>query len=91
KEGGSRYVIISAPEKADGEAFRGIDDLHRYYDAHKDELIAEWKQNEADRIAREQWLKEHPPVPQDTVIQFWPKKGSRYLDAGTLSSGKEAR
>ena len=96
KEGGSRYVIVSAPEGAGAEVFRAMDDLHRHYDAHKDELAAAWRQSEVDRTAREQWEKEHPPVPQDTVIQFWPKKGSRYLgtttsDAAAATSGEEAK
>lgn len=91
KNGGSRYVVISAPTKPDAAAYEGIDALHRYFDAHKAELIAAWQQSEAERIAHEQWLKDHPPVPQDTVIQFWPKSGSRYLDAGNLSTAKEAK
>lgn len=86
KSGGARYAVLSTPEKAESEAFRGIDALHHYYDAHKSELIAAWQQSEATRVAHEQYEKEHPPTPKDTVIQFWPKKGSRYLDAG-----KEAR
>lgn len=97
----SNYLGLDSSGNSDGDAFRGIDALHRYYDAHKSELIAQWQQLEAERIAREQFEKENPPRPKDTVIQFWPKKNSRYLNAvagsadtsgatGTVS-GKEAK
>ena len=75
----SRYVVLATPDKPQAEAYRGIDALHRHYDAHRDELIAQWRQMEAERLAREAEEKAHPPVPKDTVIQFWPKKNSRYL------------
>lgn len=94
KSGGARYAVLAKPENAQSEAYRGIDALHRYYDAHKSELIAAWQQSEAARVAHEQYEKEHPPTPKDTVIQFWPKRGSRYLDttngaADAAISGKE--
>lgn len=96
QNGGSRYVVLSAPEQADAAAFAGMDALHTYFDAHKADIVAAWNQSEAERVAHEQWLKDHPPVPQDTVIQFWPKKGSRYLgttasDAAAATSGKEGQ
>ena len=96
----SRYIMVAAPEKPDVDAFRGIDALHRFFDAHKEELIAQWQQIEAERIIREQFEKEHPPQPKDTVIQFWPKKNSRYLNpledilgsaATQIISGEEAK
>lgn len=97
QNGGSRYVVLSSPEGgADAEAFRGIDALHRYFDAHKAELIAQAAENEARQREQEAYLKANPPVPQDTVIQFWPKKGSRYLNAAASAadasaSGKEGK
>jgi hypothetical protein len=36
--------------------------------------VIEWK-------AKELWDKLHPPIPQNTVINFWPIKGSAYLPA----------
>ena len=97
----SRYITLAAPAKTEANAFRGIDALHRYYDSHKAELIAQWQQLDTERIARDQYEKEHPPQPKDTVIQFWPKKNSRYLtssatatDGATTTettSGKEAK
>lgn len=97
KSSGARYAVLAAPAGAESEAYRGIDALHHYYDAHKSELIAAWQQSEAARVAHEQYEKEHPPAPKDTVIQFWPKKGSRYLGTttgaadATTTSGKEGK
>lgn len=90
------FILVQAPAQPEPAALAGIAALHRYYAAHKGELIATWELNEAARIAHEAWQKAHPPVPRDTVIQFWPKKSSRHLDAVTKSAaeatgGKEAR
>jgi hypothetical protein len=64
------------------EALAAIDALHRYYDANRTRLAEEYAKREAARIAQEQWLKEHPPVPKDTVINFWPKKSRTYPTTG---------
>ena len=93
----SRYVTLASPEKSEADAYRGIDALHRHYDTHKEELVAQWQQLESERTAREAYEKEHPPQPKDTVIQFWPKKNSRYLTPsaattdGETTSGEEAK
>lgn len=76
----SRYIIEKVPGKgADSAAFEGIDDLHRYFDAHREELIAQAAANEERQREQAAYLKANPPVPQDVTIRFWPKKGSRYL------------
>lgn len=59
-----------------------IDALHVYFDAHRQELIEGFAQREAQQIAREKWLKEHPPVPKNTVINFWPSAGTTTIEAG---------
>lgn len=64
------------------EAFAAVEALHVYFDADRQTLIDESSQREAARIAREQWLRDHPPVPQDTVINYWPVK-SRLHGAST--------
>lgn len=64
------------------EALAAIDALHRYYDTNRTRLAEEYAKREAARIAQEQWLKEHPPVPKDTVINFWPKKSRTYPTTG---------
>jgi hypothetical protein len=56
--------------KPPAEALAAIDALHRYYDANRTRPADEYAKREAARIAQEQRLKEHPPVPKDTVINF---------------------
>ena len=60
------------------EALAAINSLHRYYDANRTSIADEYTQREAARIAREKALKESPPAPKDTVINFWPKKSRVY-------------
>lgn len=74
--GRSTYLLSGDPPADD--SLTALDALHRYFDANRIRLIADYAEREATRIAREQWLKEHPPTPQDTVINFWPKKSRNY-------------
>ncbi len=74
---GSYYVVVSAPSGgAERAAFEAIDALHRHYDANKADLIAEYNESEARRVAEEAYRKANPPVPRDSVIRFWPKRRS---------------
>ena len=76
----SRYIIEKAPPKgADLAAFEGIDDLHRHFDAHREELIAQAAANEEREREHAAYLKANPPVPQDVTIQYWKKdKPAKY-------------
>jgi hypothetical protein len=75
----SEYRLSNETESAVPlEALAAMDALHRYFDSHRARLIEEHAKREAQRIAREEWLKAHPPVPKDTVINFWPKKSTLY-------------
>ena len=74
--GRSTYLLTgNAP--AD-ESLAALDALHRYYDANRRRLIAVYEKRQAANAAREQWLKEHPPMPENTVINFWPIKSRIY-------------
>ena len=66
------FVVEDKAKPATAEALAGIDALHRYYDANRERLAEDYKQREAARVEREIWLKAHPPIPRDTVINFWP-------------------
>ena len=75
----SEYLLAGdAKEPPPPDALAPMDALHTYYDANRESLAEEYIRREGERIAREQWLKEHPPVPKDTVINFWPKKSRNY-------------
>ena len=79
----SRYIVESVPESgANAEAFLGIDDLHAHFDVNREQLIALAAKNEAQQKENAACLKANPPAPKDSVIQFWPKRGSRYLNTG---------
>lgn len=76
------FKIISSPEKgADPEAIRAIESLHQYFAANRDQLAREYQEGEAARIAKEKWDLEHPPVPQDITVNYFPIRSS-YLDGG---------
>lgn len=78
-------ITSKAPVPA--EAQRAIADLHAHYDANRETLIAEYEARQAARIAHEKWLRENPPQPQDTVIQFFPIQSDHSpTEAQTLKS-----
>ena len=69
----SSYIIaegdLSNPETNDGIA--AFNALHAYYDANHNTLIPNYQKRVADYEAQQQYLKDHPPIPQNTVINFW--------------------
>jgi hypothetical protein len=71
----SEYVVVEDDAEAvpSDEDFVVLDALHVYYDANKQQLAEQYAKREAENAARAQWLKEHPPVPQDVVVNYWRK------------------
>lgn len=63
---------ITSKRAVPAEVLRTIEDLHSYFDENREVLIAQHAEREAARIAHEQWLKNNPPQPKDTIIQFFP-------------------
>ncbi len=71
--GMSRFVVVSAPKGEAGEkAIRALEALHAQFDENRKQLQTASEESEKARLAQEEWLKANPPVPQDTVIQFFP-------------------
>jgi len=71
----SAYSMVKVPkEGADPTVIKTLDDLHQHFDLNRAELVRQFEESEARRIAREQWLKENPPQPKDTTINFFPIK-----------------
>jgi hypothetical protein len=54
------------------EAQLAIEDLHAHFDANRQALMDAYAARQSAQIAHEKWLKDNPPQPQDTVIQFFP-------------------
>ena len=74
---GRSTYLLSGDAPAD-ESLAALDALHRYYDTHRLRLVADYEKRKATNAAREQWLREHPPMPENTVINFWPIKSRTY-------------
>lgn len=77
------YILDNTGATPPAEELELMNSVHAYYDAHKPELLVKYQEQEEERSAREAWLKANPPVPKDTIINFWPIKNSAYLDAET--------
>jgi hypothetical protein len=76
----SAYQIIEGSVADHAEDIAALDALCVYYDVNKAQMVAAYNQQQADNAARAQWLKDHPPVQPDTVINYWPVKNSVYLN-----------
>lgn len=53
-------------------AKRAMNDFHEYYRKHGGQMAGAYARQEADAKAQEEWLKAHPPIPQDTIINYFP-------------------
>ncbi|MDX2081038.1 MAG: hypothetical protein SFU53_09660 [Terrimicrobiaceae bacterium] len=71
--GMSRFSVVSVPKGKVGEnAIRALGDLHAQFDENRKQLLTAYEESEKARIAQEEWLKANPPVPKDTVVNFFP-------------------
>jgi hypothetical protein len=53
-------------------AKRAMHDFHEYYRKYGVRLAADYVKREQEAKANEAWAKAHPPIPQDTVINYFP-------------------
>lgn len=80
---------ITSKDPVTPEVLRSIEDLHTHFDANRDALIAKYAEREAARIVHEQWLKDNPPQPKDTIVQFFPIQSDHSTtEAKTLESSR---
>ena len=70
KAGTSKWRVVSKLQPT-ADTVRTIEDLHRYFDAHREALIAQRAQRDAAQKAYEEWIKANPPVPEDIVINYF--------------------
>ena len=73
-----RSTYLPSGDVPDADSLAALEALHRYYDAQHLRLVADYEKRQAANTAREQWLKDHPPKPENTVINFWPIKSRTY-------------
>ncbi len=67
------YVIYAEPGvKVPSELIEEMDALHQHYAANEQALKTSWQNRQELTKAHRAWQKANPPVPKDTVINFWP-------------------
>lgn len=69
-------------------AKRAMNDFHEYYRLHGPEMAADYTRREEEARAYEEWLKAHPPIPQDTVVNFFPIRSTAFKSTRTEKTGK---
>lgn len=78
----SEYVIAEDEPNVQppAETLAALDALHVFYDTNRERLAEGYAKREVARVGQERWLKENPPVPKDTVVNFWPGKNTVILE-----------
>jgi len=69
-------------------AKRAMNDFHEYYRLHGPEMAADYTRREEEAKAHEEWLKAHPPIPPDTVVNFFPIRSTAFKTIRTGKAGK---
>ena len=69
----SSYFIAESTNSrtVTNDGIAALNALHSYYDANHVALIADYQRRSADYAAQQQYLKDHPPIPPNTVTNFW--------------------
>ena len=62
-------------------AKRAMHDFHEYYRKHGAQMAVDYAKREEEAKAHEEWLKAHPPIPQDTVINYFPIRSAQQEEA----------
>jgi hypothetical protein len=70
----SAYIVVSG--SAGSDALSAFDDFHSYFDANKAWLVRSYWQKQQQMAQQELWLRLHPPVIPNPVINFWPIKSA---------------
>jgi len=67
------YRIVSFPKTGVAPGVvRALDDLHACYREHAEQFRRAYEAMEAKRLDEEAWRRAHPPVPKDTIINYFP-------------------
>jgi hypothetical protein len=86
RTGKSAWQVVSTGP-VPPEVLKVIEAMHTYYDANAAKLAAEFKQREAEQGAHERWLKNNPPIPRDTTVEYFPIRSS--TRSQSASAGQE--
>ena len=74
------YILIKG-DPTDARALEPINALHQIYKEQGLDYAVIWTEQKRIWDEDAEWRKANPPVPQDTVIQFWPKNSRRHATA----------
>lgn len=76
--GSVEYAVVSDDSSIldRDEVFEPISALHAYYEANEKRLKTEFQRRQALSAARKRYEAANPEQPKDTIINFWPIKGS---------------
>ena len=80
-QGTFSYIVDNTCTPPLAEDLAWLNAIHSYYTANSTQLAADYQKRVIEWQSQELWKKTHPPVPQNTVMNFWPIKGSAYLPA----------
>lgn len=77
----AEYVIFGDQEELRDQEYvlKPLDAMHVYFDQYEETLRIQQQRVTALREARQRYEEAHPETPEDTVINFWPVRGSAYL------------
>lgn len=67
---GPRYTLTKT-EGQDEIALEFLEAIHDLYAEKEAEIIADYNKREADRIARQEYLRLNPPKKKDVEVHFW--------------------
>ena len=87
RTGKSAWQVVSTGP-VPPEVLKVIEAVHTYYDANALKLAAEFRRREAEQAAHERWLKDNPPIPRDTTVEYFPIRSSN-AKSQAASAGQE--
>jgi len=87
RTGKSAWQVVST-SPVPPEVLKVIEALHTYYDANVAKLATEFRRREAEQAAHERWLREHPPIPCDITVEYFPFRSSN-AKSQAASAGQE--
>lgn len=79
------YKLVEG-DPADLHALNPITALHLIYRDEGPELATRWTFQQQLWAEEAEYLKNNPPIPQDTVIKMWPKRSRRHAVANEAAS-----
>lgn len=84
----SQYAVADGTAETNADATNALSTLHLFYDTYAAQLILGYQQRIAAAAQAALQQSQNPPVPKDTVINFWPIK-STVFPATPTSGGNQ--